>query len=62
MGLKKELHLLVDLAVSSKLKAMTNTKHRSYEVNKVLAALKDGKVLGRANFDPILKYKLEKQR
>jgi alcohol dehydrogenase, propanol-preferring len=55
VGSKHELGLLVDLARSGKLKGVANTKHRLNEVNEVLTALKAGKILGRAYFDPFLK-------
>ncbi|HZA63666.1 MAG TPA: alcohol dehydrogenase catalytic domain-containing protein [Nitrososphaeraceae archaeon] len=55
VGSKHELRLLVDLARSGKLKGVANTKHRLNEVNEVLTALKAGKILGRAYFDPFLK-------
>jgi D-arabinose 1-dehydrogenase-like Zn-dependent alcohol dehydrogenase len=52
VGSKHELQLLVDLARSGKLIGVANTKHRLNEVNEVLMALKAGKILGRAYFDP----------
>jgi len=54
VGSKEELQLLVDLASSDRLKGVANSKHRLNEVNEVLTALKEGKVLGRAYFDPFL--------
>ena len=54
VGSKEELQLLVDLASSDRLKWVANSKHRLNEVNEVLTALKEGKVLGRAYFDPFL--------
>ena len=54
VGSKEELQLLVDLASSGRLKGVANSKHRLNEVNEVLTALKEGKVLGRAYFDPFL--------
>ncbi|MFZ0646614.1 MAG: alcohol dehydrogenase catalytic domain-containing protein [Nitrososphaeraceae archaeon] len=54
VGSKVELQLLVDLASSGRLKGVANSKHRLNEVNEVLTALKEGKVLGRAYFDPFL--------
>lgn len=54
VGSKAELQLLVDLASSGRLKGVANSKHRLNEVNEVLTALKEGKVLGRAYFDPFL--------
>jgi D-arabinose 1-dehydrogenase-like Zn-dependent alcohol dehydrogenase len=54
VGSKEELQLLVDLASSGRLKGVANAKHRLNEVNEVLTALKEGKVLGRAYFDPFL--------
>jgi D-arabinose 1-dehydrogenase-like Zn-dependent alcohol dehydrogenase len=35
-----------------KLKGVVNTKYRLDEVNEVLTALKDGKIIGREYFDP----------
>ena len=55
VGSKHELQTLVDLARVEKLKGVTNTKYRLNEVNEVLMALRAGKVLGRAYFDPFLK-------
>ena len=52
VGSKEELQLLVDLRVQARLKGVANSKHRLNEVNEVLTALKEGKVLGRAYFDP----------
>ena len=54
VGSKEELQLLVDLASSGRLKGVANSRHRLNEVNEVLTALKEGKVLGRAYFDPFL--------
>jgi propanol-preferring alcohol dehydrogenase len=54
VGSKDELQLLVDLASSGRLKGVANSRHRLNEVNEVLTALKEGKVLGRAFFDPFL--------
>ena len=54
VGSKEELQLLVDLASSGRLKGVANARHRLNEVNEVLTALKEGKVLGRAYFDPVL--------
>ena len=54
VGSKEELQLLVDLASSGRLKGVANARHRLNEVNEVLTALKEGKVLGRAYFDPFL--------
>jgi D-arabinose 1-dehydrogenase-like Zn-dependent alcohol dehydrogenase len=34
---------------------VANTKYRLNEVNEVLMALREGKVVGRAYFDPFLK-------
>jgi D-arabinose 1-dehydrogenase-like Zn-dependent alcohol dehydrogenase len=48
------LQLLVDLASSGRLIGVANARHRLNEVNEVLTALKEGKVLGRAYFDPYL--------
>jgi D-arabinose 1-dehydrogenase-like Zn-dependent alcohol dehydrogenase len=55
VGSKEELQLLVDLARSGKLKAVANIKYRLNEVNEVLTALKEGRILGRAYFDPFLR-------
>jgi D-arabinose 1-dehydrogenase-like Zn-dependent alcohol dehydrogenase len=55
VGSKHELQTLVDLARVGKLKGVANTKYRLNEVNEVLMALRAGKVLGRAYFDPFLK-------
>ena len=55
VGSKHELQTLVDLAREGRLKGVTNTKYRLNEVNEVLMALRAGKVLGRAYFDPFLK-------
>jgi D-arabinose 1-dehydrogenase-like Zn-dependent alcohol dehydrogenase len=52
VGSKDELQLLVNLASSGKLKGVTTTKYRLNEVNEVLMALRAGKVIGRAYFDP----------
>jgi D-arabinose 1-dehydrogenase-like Zn-dependent alcohol dehydrogenase len=54
VGSKEELQTLVDLASSRRLKGVASTRHRLNEVNEVLIALKEGKVLGRAYFDPFL--------
>jgi propanol-preferring alcohol dehydrogenase len=54
VGSKEELQLLVELASSGRLKGVANARHRLNEVNDVLTALKEGKVLGRAYFDPFL--------
>jgi alcohol dehydrogenase, propanol-preferring len=55
VGSKEELQLLVDLAGIGKLKGVANIKYRLNEANEVLTALKEGKIVGRAYFDPIAK-------
>ncbi|HEX5920961.1 MAG TPA: hypothetical protein VFY55_04200, partial [Nitrososphaeraceae archaeon] len=55
VGSKYELQTLVDLARAGKLKGVATTKYKLNEVNEVLMALRAGKVLGRAYFDPFLK-------
>jgi propanol-preferring alcohol dehydrogenase len=55
VGSKEELQLLVDLAGIGKLKGVANIKHRLNEANEVLTALKEGKIVGRAYFDPAAK-------
>jgi len=55
VGSKAELRLLVELARTGKLKGVANIKRRLNEANEVLTALKEGKILGRAYFDPSIK-------
>jgi 2-desacetyl-2-hydroxyethyl bacteriochlorophyllide A dehydrogenase len=55
VGSKAELRLLVELARTGKLKGVANIKHRLNEANEVLNALKEGKIVGRAYFDPSIK-------
>ena len=52
VGSKNELQLLVNLAMIGKLKGVVNTKYRLDQVNEALTALKEGKIVGRAYFDP----------
>jgi D-arabinose 1-dehydrogenase-like Zn-dependent alcohol dehydrogenase len=42
----------VNLAMIGKLKGVVNTKYRLDQVNEALTALKEGKIVGRAYFDP----------
>ncbi|HJS63530.1 MAG TPA: alcohol dehydrogenase catalytic domain-containing protein [Nitrososphaeraceae archaeon] len=52
VGTKSELKLLVDLAQKNTLKSVSNTKYRLDEANHVFNLFKDGKIRGRAFFDP----------
>lgn len=52
VGTRSELKLLIDLAQKNILKSVSNTKYRLDEANHVFNLFKDGKIRGRAFFDP----------
>ena len=52
VGSKEELQLLSSLAQKGKLRSIVNTKYRLDQVNEALTALKEGRIKGRAYFDP----------
>ena len=52
VGTKYELQMLADLAMDGKLKGVVDTKYKLDQVNEALTALKEGKIIGRAYFDP----------
>jgi D-arabinose 1-dehydrogenase-like Zn-dependent alcohol dehydrogenase len=52
VGTKSELKLLIELAEKNTLKSVSNTKYSLDEANHVFNLFKDGKIRGRAFFDP----------
>ncbi len=51
VGSKEELQLLTQLAKNGKIKGVVNAKYPLDKVNEVIAALKEGRIAGRACFD-----------
>lgn len=51
VGSKEELQLLTELAEKGKIKGVVNARYALDQVNEVIAALKEGKITGRACFD-----------